>query len=79
MEEEKKIVYDIIVSTWGIVKKHGFEKMGEKEWEELIDETNKLAEKYKEKGTRYWNLYRRIAGNLIDYVEVMQKSAGGVK
>ena len=33
--EEKKIVYDVILSIWNLIKEHGFKQLSDEEWEHI--------------------------------------------
>lgn len=76
MENEKKIVYEIVLDCWGVVKNRGFVPMDDGAWQELIRETEALSQKWQAKGTRHWMLYRKIMNALLDTVEAVQKGGG---
>lgn len=71
--DDKKMIFDLITDSWGIIKKYGFEKMSDDDWMKLIDETHNIEKKWKDVSVVHYHLYRRIITALIDYVECHQK------
>ena len=47
MEEEKKIIHQIILDVWDLTKKYVFQPLDDNGWNKLIYEANKLSNKYK--------------------------------
>ena len=43
--DEKKQVYNIILTIWNLFKKYGFHKLSDAKWEEMIDECGELAKR----------------------------------
>ena len=77
MEEQKKMVYEIIIDCWNVTKKHGFTRMDDKAWEDFIAETENGSQKWKGRGAVAWMLYRKIMNGLIEAVTALQCAEKG--
>ena len=44
---EKEQASKIFSEAWGIMKKYGFDKLTDKQWESIMVEEKKLTDKYK--------------------------------
>lgn len=73
--EEKKIVYDIVLSIWNLAKEHGFEKLTDDQWECLIDKAMQEREKFKQHGETMDLLFRDIYRALENYYERKKNGA----
>ena len=67
--DEKKIVYDVILSIWNLAKEHGFESLTDEQWESLVDKANLEREKFQQYGERIDYLFREMYGSLQHYYE----------
>jgi hypothetical protein len=45
--DEKKILYEMILDLWNLMKKYVFQPLDDNGWNKLIYEANKLSNKYK--------------------------------
>lgn len=72
--EEKKIVYEIIISIWNLAKEHGFECLSNGQWESLIEKSMAERDKFKQHGENIDLLFRQMYGALEQYYE-RKKSA----
>ena len=67
--EDKKIVYDIILSIWNIVKEYFFHKMSDDEIESMCKKASTEAERFKQYGKKYNLLFRRLWSAFVQYYE----------
>ena len=67
--EEKKIVYDVILSIWNLAKEHGFNRLTDKQWESLIKNVSDEREKFKQHGESIDLLFRDMFSALQSYYE----------
>lgn len=67
--EEKKIVYDVILSIWNLAKEHGFEKLTDEQWESLIEKATKENKRFRQYGESIDALFRGMFGALQSYYE----------
>lgn len=67
--EEKKIVYEVILSIWSLAKEHGFEKLTDEQWESLIEKASIERYKFKQHGENIDLLFRQTYMALQDYYE----------
>ena len=67
--DEKKIVYEIIISIWSLAKEHGFEKLNDNQWESLIEKSMDERNKFKQHGENFDLLFRHMYGALERYYE----------
>lgn len=74
--EEKKIIYEIILSIWNIAKEVGFEKLSDKQWELLIEKANSEKDKIKEQGRDFELLFREMFFALQNYYERKKDGKG---
>ncbi len=58
----KDNIYRIVVDTWRLAVKYGFRKMGTREWESFISESQKLVVRYRPEG----ETMERLCRNLLD-------------
>ena len=71
--DEKKIIYEIILSIWNLFKKCGFQKLTDEQWEILIEEVNKERNKLIEVGNEYDLLYRDLFNAVQNFYERKKK------
>ena len=67
--DEKKIVYDVVLSIWNLAKEHGFEKLTEEQWESLLEKAMALEKQFKQKGETIDLLFRDMFDSLQKYYE----------
>lgn len=67
--EEKKIVYEIIISIWNLAKGHGFEKLNDEQWESLVEKSMTERDKFKQHGENIDLLFRQMYMALQNYYE----------
>lgn len=67
--EDKKIVYEIIISIWNIAKEYFFHKMSDYEIESMCKKASTEAERFKQYGEKYNLLFRRIWSAFVQYYE----------
>lgn len=67
--EEKKIVYDIILSIWNLAKEHGFDRLTDAQWESLREKAMQERDKFKQHGNSIDLLFREMFGALQNYYE----------
>lgn len=67
--EEKKIVYDVILTIWNIAKEHGFEKLTNEQWESLVEQGQKECKRFREHGNNIELLYRGMFNELRSFYE----------
>ena len=71
--EEKKVVYEIILSIWNLFKKCGFQNLTDEQWEILIEEVNKERNKLIKVGNEYDLLYRDLFTAVQNFYERKKK------
>lgn len=67
--DEKKIVYDVILSIWNLAKEHGFDKLTDEQWESLIEKAMQEQRKYSQVNTNIDKLFRDMYRALEEYYE----------
>lgn len=67
--EEKKIVYDVILSIWDLAKEHGFERLTDEQWESLIEKAMQEQRKFAQFGESVDLLFRDMYRALENYYE----------
>ena len=67
--EEKKIVYDVIVSIWNLAKEHGFERLTDEQWESLHEKSVKEQNRFRQYGDNQELLFRGMFDSLRSYYE----------
>ena len=67
--EEKKIVYDVILSIWNLAKEHGFDRLTDEQWESLIEKSMREQRKYSQVNTNIDKLFRDMYRALEEYYE----------
>ena len=67
--EEKKIVYDIILSSWNIVKTYFFHQMSDDEIENMFSKAKEEEKRFLQYGETYNLLFRGIWSAFIQYYE----------
>ena len=67
--EEKKIVYDVILSIWNLAKEHGFEKLTDEQWDSLLEKATALEKQFKQKEETIDLLFRDMFDSLQKYYE----------
>ena len=64
---EKKIIYEIIISIWAIVKEYFFHQMSYDDTEKMFSQVKEEAERFKQYGETYNLLFRGIWSAFIRY------------
>ena len=67
--EEKKIIYDIILSVWNIVKTYFFQRMSDDDIENMWNQAKTEEKRFKECGENYNLLFRGIWSAFVQYYE----------
>lgn len=67
--DEKKIIYEIIISIWDIVKTYFFKPLSESEIDEMDSKAKSEANRFKEYGDTYNLLFRGIWIAFVQYYE----------
>lgn len=67
--DEKKIVYEIIISIWNLVKEYFFHKLSDSETEDMCKKASAESERFKEYGDAYNLLFRGIWIAFVQYFE----------
>lgn len=67
--DEKKIVYEIVISIWNLAKEHGFEKLTDEQWESFVEKSMQERNKFKQHGESVDLLYRGMFDALQSYYE----------
>lgn len=67
--DEKKIIYEIILSIWNLFKKCGFEKLTDEQWESLVGKATAERDKFKKHGSNIDLLFRDMFSALQSYYE----------
>ena len=67
--DEKKIVYEIILSIWNLAKEHGFDKLTDEQWESLVEKAMSEREKFNQYGENIDLLFRQMYMALQNYYE----------
>lgn len=67
--EEKKIVYDAILSIWNLAKEHGFEELTDKQWESLISKANIEKKRFAQYGQNIETLFTDMYRSFEKYYE----------
>lgn len=73
--DEKKIIYEIIISIWGIVKEYFFHQLSDDDTEKMFSQVKEEAERFKQYGETYNLLFRDIWLAFTKYYERKNKSA----
>ena len=73
--QEKKIVYEIIISIWDRVKTYFFKPLSESEIDEMDSKAKSEANRFKEYGDTYNLLFRDLWLAFTKYYERNNKSA----
>jgi len=67
--DEKKIVYDVVLSVWNLAKEHGFEKLTDEQWDSLVEKATIERDKFKQHGENIDLLFRQMYMALQNYYE----------
>lgn len=67
--DEKKIIYEIIISIWNIVKEYFFHQLSDDEIENMCRKSSAEAERFKQYGETYNLLFRGIWSAFVQYYE----------
>lgn len=67
--EEKKIVYEIIISIWNIVKEYFFRKMSDEEIEIMWNKAEAEEKRFQQYGKEYNLLFRGIWSAFVQFYE----------
>lgn len=73
--DEKKIIYEIIISIWDIVKTYFFKPLSDDDTEKMFSQVKEEAERFKKYGETYNLLFRGIWIAFVQYYERKNKSA----
>lgn len=65
--DEKKAVYEIILSIWNLFKEYGFKQLSDDEWENLRQQADKLEKESKKQGKLLNRLFRDMFAALQEY------------
>lgn len=76
--EEKKIVYDVILSIWNLAKEHGFEKLTDEQWESLVEKAMQENKRFRQHGESIEFLFRGMFDALQSYYERKKKNENSV-
>ena len=63
MVNKKKILYEIILDLWDLLKiaqEHECEKLADLEWELFVNKANECTKKYREYGSSFEILFRDL-------------------
>lgn len=71
--EEKKIIYEIILSIWNLAKEHGFERLTPEQWESLIEKAMRQKRDFGKYGEIMEMFYREMYRALENYYERKNK------
>lgn len=71
--EEKKIIYEIILSIWNLAKEHGFERLTSEQWESLIEKAMRQKRDFGKYGKIIEMFYREMYRALENYYERKNK------
>lgn len=67
--DEKKIIYEIIISIWNIVKEYFFHQLSDDEIESMCKKASAESERFKQYGETYNLLFRGIWSAFVQYYE----------
>ena len=67
--DEKKIIYEIIISIWNIVKEYFFHQLSDDEIENMCRKASAEVERFKQYGETYNLLFRGIWSAFVQYYE----------
>ena len=67
--DEKKIIYEIIISIWAIVKEYFLHQMSDDDTEKMFSQVKEEAERFKQYGETYNLLFREIWSAFVQYYE----------
>lgn len=67
--EEKKIVYDVILSIWNLAKEFDFKNLSDNEWQSFIEKANEQRNRFKQNGENIDLLFRDMYRALENYYE----------
>lgn len=73
--DEKKIIYEIIISIWDMVKTYFFKPLSDDDTEKMFSQVKEEAERFKKYGETYNLLFRGIWSAFVQYYERKNKSA----
>lgn len=71
--DEKKIIYEIILSIWNIAKEFGFEDLTDDEWEKFIKKGMNFRSQFSKYGENIDFFSRNIFLSLNNYYERKNK------
>lgn len=74
--DEKKIVYDIVLSIWNLAKEHGFETLTDEQWQSLIEKAMQEQRKYAQVSPSIDRLFRDMYRALENYYERKKDGQG---
>jgi hypothetical protein len=65
----KELIYKIIIDIWGLLKKYGFDKLTDGQWEKFVYDGNVLSKKYKGQAIIYHKFCRKMIMVISDFYE----------
>lgn len=65
--EEKKVIYEVILSVWNLFKEYGFKQLTDDEWEKLIQRGNEMEKEFRSKSKSMNRLFRDMFAALQNY------------
>ena len=74
--DEKKIVYDVVLSIWSLAKEHGFDKLSDSQWQSLIEKATQEQRKFAQCGDNVDLLFRDMYRALESYYERKKDGQG---
>ena len=67
--DEKKIIYEIIISIWGIVKEYFFRQLSNDDIENMWNKAEEEEKRFLQQGESYNLLFRGIWSAFVQYYE----------
>lgn len=67
--DEKKMVYEVVLSIWNLAKDHGFECLTDEQWKSLIEKAIQGQKKFAQCGENVDLLFRDMYRALENYYE----------
>lgn len=67
--EEKKIIYEIILSIWNLAKEYNFRKLTDEECGEMTEKALLEEKRFKQHGKEFDLLFRAMYGAIEKYYE----------
>lgn len=67
--DEKKIVYDVVLSIWNLAKEYNFRKLTDEECGEMTEKALLEEKRFKQHGREFDLLFRAMYGAIEKYYE----------